>query len=61
MREMKVDYAGINPESVSSSYDTIFREFGSCFKSDEEVRKAEMIIESLWEKLQKGADNYEYC
>lgn len=56
-----VDYAGINSEPVSSLYDAIFREFGSCFKSDGEVRKAEMMIESLWEKLEKGADNYEYC
>jgi len=56
-----VDYAGINPECVSSRYDTIFREFGSCFKSDEEILKAGMIIELLWERLQKGADNYEYC
>jgi len=57
----EVDYAGINPESVSSCYNTIFRELGSCFRSDEEVRKAGLIIESLWKRLKKGADNYEYC
>lgn len=50
-----VDYAGINPDSIPSLFYTIFREFGSCFKSDEEIRKAEMMIESLWERLQKGA------
>jgi len=38
-----------------------FRDFCSCFKSEEEVRKAGVIIESLWEKLQKGEDNYDYC
>ena len=59
--KMKTDYAGINHESVSSCHDTIFREFSSSFKSDEEVRKAGMIIESLWKRFEKGADNYGYC
>jgi hypothetical protein len=58
---MKVDYGGMNPESVSSCYDMIFRELGSYFKSEEEVREAETIIESLWKRLGGGADNYEYC
>jgi len=54
------DYTGLKSEYISSLYDTIFREFSSYFKSDEEVLKAGMIIESLWERLGKGADNYEY-
>jgi len=54
------DYAGLNPEYIPSKYDTIFRELGSFFRSDEEVREAETIIESLWKRFKKGADNYGY-
>ncbi len=59
--KMKTDYAGINPDSVSSCHDAIFGEFSSSFRSDEEVRKAGMIIESLWKRFEKGADNYGDC
>ncbi|MCI0473632.1 MAG: hypothetical protein L0Y76_08635 [Ignavibacteria bacterium] len=58
--KMKVDYGGMNPESFSSCHDTIFREFGSYFKSEKEVREAETIIESLWKRLGGGSDNYGY-
>ncbi|RPH48101.1 MAG: hypothetical protein EHM85_18085 [Desulfobacteraceae bacterium] len=56
----KVDYACVNAESVPCCHDTIFREFGSCFRSDEDVRKAVIIIESIMKRLQKGADDHEH-
>jgi len=55
--KIKVDYAGMNSESVSSYHDLIFRELGSYFRSDKEVWEAGMIIESLWKRFQKGVDN----
>lgn len=38
--------------SIAFRYCVIFRELGSSFKSDKEIRDAEIIIESLWERSQ---------
>ena len=46
-----VDYSRISSNSFTSRYDTIFSELGSSFKSDKEIREAEIMIESLLEKL----------
>jgi hypothetical protein len=42
-----VDYPVINPDRPASRYDLIFRELGSSFKSVEEIRHAESMIENL--------------
>ncbi|MFH2046166.1 MAG: hypothetical protein ABIK92_13575 [Pseudomonadota bacterium] len=48
-----VDYSRISTRSPASSFDMIFRELGSSFKSDKEIREAEIIIESLLGKIAK--------
>ncbi len=45
-----VDYSGINSDSPVSRYDLIFREFGSSFKSVEELRNAESMMDGLFNR-----------
>ncbi len=45
-----VDYSGINRDRPVSRYDLIFREFGSSFKSVEELRNAESIMDGLFNR-----------
>jgi hypothetical protein len=45
-----VDYSGINDAGRVSRHDVIFRELGSNFKSAEELRYAESILDNLFDR-----------
>lgn len=51
-----VDYSGIRLKPFNYRCDIIFKELGSSFQSEKEIIKAEMMIESLWKRLQDAVD-----
>jgi hypothetical protein len=55
-----VEYRGTDLLPVSSFCETVFKELGSCFESKEDVKKAIIIVESLFTRLRKGAFEYGY-
>ncbi|MBU3950169.1 MAG: hypothetical protein KJ826_18375 [Proteobacteria bacterium] len=47
------DYTKIRSASFTSLYNTIFKELGSSFQADKDIRKAENMIEFLLKRLKK--------